>query len=946
MRRLGCSLVAFLVGMIAWAGATGAEEIDEATFARQRLLLEVPDARLLNEGSRLTRVFGQPLAYGVEPVDTAERFRASHVEIFGVLPADLQPHSLLADQRHTQPIKFDPATGQYQFTLVYYTQYSSDIEVFRSDLRLLVRNEPGHPLVLAASALRPLGEFAVDDNLRADVADADFVRAAFEAGKEEAVGRFPTLANFTEPRVVIWAGVDDMEVEPKVALTFIADDAPAPRRPAEEKWLFVTDVETGEILYQEDQILEIDVNGSVSGLATELSGAEQCEDEVPTALPYARVNIGGTIAFADEFGDFLIPNGGSSDVTVVSGVRGQFFRVFHEPTGGETTLSQVVTPPGPADFLHNDTNIEFRRAEVNAYLGANAVRDYVLSYIPDYPVIAGQTEYSITVNEAPDGFCPGNAQYQGDNLRFCAAGGGQPNTAWSSVVYHEYGHHLIASGGSGQGPYGEGMSDVTSMLVLDESGTGYGFFGGATCNTPLRDADNNCLFLAAGCSTCGSANHSCGQLISGCFWSTREELVLTNPLTYRDILTDLALNSIMLHSGSSITPSIAVDLLTLDDDDANINNGTPHAPEICTGFGAHDMPCPLEDLSFAYPSGQPAIVAPNQTSTLEVNVFGITDTPIPGTGMISYRIGTSGSFTTVAMNEISANEYEATLPAADCPETIQYYVSVSAVGGIVTDPASAPLALYSTVAASGVVPQVSYNFESNPGWTVSSTVTDGAWDSGPQVPVAGCDRGNPPTDFDGSGQCWMTDNSAASACNSDVDNGMTVLTSEVFDLSGMAAPHVTYARWYDNSAGDGAEQDIFVVQISINGGSSWTSLEVVGPTGTNLNPEVHGGWFVKNYAVPASAQFQIRFTAQDTNPQSVVEAAIDAFKILDYECVEQGNGDFDSDGDVDMLDYRQFENCFDQGTVTPACEPGDMTGNDLIGLDDFKLFFEVRTSPN
>ena len=28
------------------------------------------------------------------------------------------------------------------------------------------------------------------------------------------------------------------------------------------------------------------------------------------------------------------------------------------------------------------------------------------------------------------------------------------------MVHHEYGHHLVNVGGSGQGQYGEGMSDV------------------------------------------------------------------------------------------------------------------------------------------------------------------------------------------------------------------------------------------------------------------------------------------------------------------------------------------------------------------------------------------------------------------------------------------------------------------------------------------------------
>jgi hypothetical protein len=51
-------------------------------------------------------------------------------------------------------------------------------------------------------------------------------------------------------------------------------------------------------------------------------------------------------------------------------------------------------------------------------------------------------------------------------------------------------------------------------------------------------------------------------------------------------------SSILLHSGTSIDPSIAVDMLTLDDNDALLENGTPHYNEICTGFAAHGINCP------------------------------------------------------------------------------------------------------------------------------------------------------------------------------------------------------------------------------------------------------------------------------------------------------------------------------------------------------------------
>src|SRR5262249_28295480 len=62
--------------------------------------------------------------------------------------------------------------------------------------------------------------------------------------------------------------------------------------------------------------------------------------------------------------------------------------------------------------------------------------------------------------------------------------------------------------------------------------------------------------------------------------------------TFVDLLNNLVLSSIPLHKGTSINSQIAIDLLTLDDDDGNLNNGAPHYKEICAGFAAHGMTCP------------------------------------------------------------------------------------------------------------------------------------------------------------------------------------------------------------------------------------------------------------------------------------------------------------------------------------------------------------------
>ncbi len=929
MQRITIVLTVLAIAPLAEAAdnaARSARAIDTEAATRA-FLRAVPQARLFEHNGRTTDAYGTAMAHGNSPEDAAEEFRWNHVEIFGVAPQDLDWRGPLADERHLQPLMLDPDTGRYKFTLVYYTQRISDIPVYAADIRLLVRNEPGFPVVLARNGLRDIGGFKPNPTGVRDAAH----------GRDAAGAAFPTLTRFTEPRLVIWGGVDEMAVEPRVAYQFIGDNGLRAGEVA-EKWLFITDGATGDILYREDRVYTVDIAGNVSALATEGIAADICEDELPEALPYALVRIGGTDVFADENGDFVIPNAGIGPVTVESHIQGQFFDI--ENFGGpNTVLTSEVTPPGPVDFVHNADNAnEFDRAEVNVYLEANAIRDHVLFYSPDYPVIATQTGFFARVSmnsQQSGGFCPGNAQYLGDGMRFCASGSNNPNTGWSSVVHHEYGHHLVAMAGSGQGAYGEGTGDVASVLVLDDPRLGQGFFN--NCNSSLRNADNNCQYSPSSCTTnCGSQIHDCGQLISGCVWSTRNELVATNPDTYRDILSDIAVNAILLHTGSSITPAITVHYVTLDDDDDTIDNGSPHYAEIDAGFGAHGMPAPeLALLAFVYPDGRPSFSDPNEGAPVVVeiqSISGVLDTDSPPLLHVSIN---GGDFEASPLAPVAGEEarFSGTLPQAPCFATLDWFVSAQTTDGLdVTSPNNAPKGgTFETFVITDEINVLEEDFEDAVGYTVTGDVSgaaSGEWELG--VPAGGGARGDPAQDFDGSGQCYLTGNAPD---NTDVDNGSTILTSPAFDMSAPGAQHfISYARWYSNTFGAAPNADIFVVEISNDDGASWSNLETVGPSGD----EVDGGWFFVSHNVndvlEPTAQVRVRFTASDLGSGSVVEAAIDALRVDKVVCdsVDKTPPRIIHDGGLTTNPYT--------GYVDPRAESSDGTAVDL-GIDNVTIKF-------
>ncbi len=831
--------------------ASAGEDLAPAAYEFRQMY---PGTHFYVYGGRIGRVYGAPFGSGASPEDSAGLFVEAHAEMFGVAPADLQP--IGPTGQATQDVMVDADGETYKFTLVYYSQFRDGVPVFRADLRILARNLNGFPLVLAASSLRDLGEFDVPAHDGGE---------SFDPANTQIAALHPALVQFSEPKPVIWAGIDDRVVEPRLAYELIADDG---QDPTENKWLFLVDALNGGVLYQESLIYYTDVTGNVSGNATEGFGADECGAESPAGLPYARVSIdGGNTAIADANGDFVIPHGGNSQVTVRSEVAGQYFRTVPQQ-GGNDALSLVVTPPGPANFMHNAANNnQHIRALTNTYLHANLVRDFILVQNGSYPTIANQTNYTINVNLAQT--C--NAFYNGNSINFYAAGGSCNNTGFSSVVYHEYGHHMVATGGSGQGQYGEGMGDVLAILMADDPRLGIGFRLGQ-CNNGIRDARSNIQY------PCSGEVHDCGVLISACVWSTREELAISEPNHYLEILSALAVNSVLVHRGNTITPQITIDYLVLDDDDGNLENGTPHYREIAAGFGAHNMDAPpVALLGFSYPDGRPTSLTPDEPTTFEVRIEELSAGLDPDSPSIHVAID-GGPYESTTLRSLGGSIYEAAIPAVECGTAAAYYLSAETdQGDLVTDPSDAPDVAFA--AAAGLFEVLTDDFETDKGWSVvNENLADGAWQRG--VPVGGGERGDPPTDYDGSGQCYLTANRAG---NSDVDDGTTHLISPRIDLSTGDAV-ISYARWYSNNFGNAPNQDIFTVAVSNNDGNSWTTAEIVGPTGE----EAGGGWYTHSFQVSEfvapTDQVRVRFTASDLGEGSVVEAGVDKFAVEQFIC--------------------------------------------------------------
>ena len=347
------------------------------------------------------------------------------------------------------------------------------------------------------------------------------------------------------------------------------------------------------------------------------------------------------------------------------------------------------------------------------------------------------------------------------------------------------------------------------------------------------------------------------------------------------------------------------------------------------------------NTSISFPNGLEDIVLPGTPTVIDVRIVSIGEETVAGSPTLHWRYD-DGAFQIAALTHTGGELYEATLPLATCGDTPEYYFSAEGtLSGAVVEPVGAPSGAYS-LAVGELETYFTDSFEFDQGWTVqnSTGLEDGPWERG--VPID-CNRGDPPTDYDGSGQCFLTDNSAADGCNSDVDGGTTWLISPTLNLADGDA-EITYALWYTNDYGADPDNDHFVVWVSDDNGSSWTEVITFGPDSSS-------GWSVHTFNVAdfvtPTSQVRVRFEASDLSDGSVVEAGIDAFEVTQFICVGPTlcAGDMNCDGVVDFSDIDAFVAALGCPGGAPECWDstcpwlnGDGNGDATVNFDDIDPF--------
>ncbi|MDP7008519.1 MAG: S8 family serine peptidase [Phycisphaerales bacterium] len=315
---------------------------------------------------------------------------------------------------------------------------------------------------------------------------------------------------------------------------------------------------------------------------------------------------------------------------------------------------------------------------------------------------------------------------------------------------------------------------------------------------------------------------------------------------------------------------------------------------------AVNMALETVSLSWNFPSGRPTWLEPTGGAEIPILISGSSATPNPSSAML--HILSDGSTVDLPLLHKGGDSYLATFPELDCGASVNYYFSIETTEGeLSTSPHSAPDSSWNGVAWSGYESSFDEDFNTDTGWTVYAGAGTGNWIR--VTPTQGGFRCDPGNDSDGSGMCFVTGNST----DEDIDDGTTILTSPTLDGSSASAV-LSYDFWYNNgSTCNGADplNDVFIIEISDDNGTTWNDLETIGPDGS----EVSGGWFTRDWVlsevpnITPNNSMKLRFTVGDLNDPSIVEAGVDSVHIGNHYCNEPVCvGDINGDNTVGVAD--------------------------------------------
>ncbi|MFQ5494771.1 MAG: right-handed parallel beta-helix repeat-containing protein [Phycisphaerae bacterium] len=521
----------------------------------------------------MTVVYGPPMSRGATPRGAVADWLARFGDMLGAGPLELRPTTAAVPDRRGR-------------TMLAYRQTVYGVPVERGMARAVVLREPeGHRVVYVAARISsppPTG----------------FAPIAVSAASALAIVRsLPTYDGLTEwshPRLVVYHDAADNTLRQPIRTWKING---ARRRAGDyASYSFYVDTSAGRLVSVVDEVHRTEIPGRVTGLATPGTLPDSPSNR-PVEIPLVGVRVRsqtGATTFTNRRGDYVVSIGPNRSGTVTVDLVGRWVTVS-TGAGEPVFVEQSVFRDLPfGDVLLNPDAREFATAQLNGFIHVTRTHDFYALRQPDF----GELDRSIPcrVNLGAGTDCGGFFDAADSSINLTRAGIDCVNTAYSSVVTHEYGHFIVDRLGfaAPQASFGEGFGDALAVLMHDDPVVG-------------RDFDGPCTFVRDIVSAnqpfpCEGGDHRCGQVLAGVWWDIKEAMrarlgdAAGKAAAYQRF-TDWSRITLGGSGGNAAHPLTAIEVLIADDDDGDLSTLTPHFREICAGFAAHNIPCPIADCN-------------------------------------------------------------------------------------------------------------------------------------------------------------------------------------------------------------------------------------------------------------------------------------------------------------------------------------------------------------
>jgi Zn-dependent metalloprotease len=262
----------------------------------------------------------------------------------------------------------------------------------------------------------------------------------------------------------------------------------------------------------------------------------------------------------------------------LSGLPGSFtlctepagpFADVYNVTGMDVKHTAIINTPATHNIDWGLEDTSYKKEQSNVFYHANIVHDF---FTRGYPFDIYDMNYQTMADVHYPGTC--NAFSDGMYVHFFGAGGGcEATSLYSDIIYHEYTHNVVDHVYTAYLPYigesgalNEGWADYFAGTINGNPCMAEGFDGDC-----LRNLTNTYRYPE---DIYGEV-HDDSRIVSGAAWDLRD-------MVGNETSDALVINAMKLEP-FNFTEYLE-DIIVADDDNANLNDGTPHLSEICTAF--------------------------------------------------------------------------------------------------------------------------------------------------------------------------------------------------------------------------------------------------------------------------------------------------------------------------------------------------------------------------